>query len=75
MKGWFSQKKAKQPERYDQTALIPVIRSSICTGEKVAGFQEIAGGRFREVMLIQSEKDLALFRKRFGISGEIKTIY
>ena len=60
---------------YDPAAVIPVIRASICTGEKVAGFQEIAGGKFREVMLIRSEKDLAEFRRKYGIEGEIRTVY
>ena len=72
---WLFKKKASGPETYDKTALIPVIRSSICTGEKVAGFQEISGGRFREVMLIRSEADLQEFRKRYGIEGAIRTIY
>ena len=31
-------------EAYDRDALEPVIRSSICTGEKVAGFREKEGG-------------------------------
>ncbi len=72
---WLIKKKTPPRETYDKAALTPVIRASICTGEKVAGFQEISGGRFREVMLIQSEADLETFRKRYGIDGEIKTIY
>lgn len=72
---WWIKKKTPPKETYDKTALTPVIRSSICTGEKVAGFQEISGGKFREVMLIRNEADLEAFRKRYGIDGEIKTIY
>ena len=72
---WLIKKKTPPRETYDKAALTPVIRASICTGEQVAGFQEISGGRFREVMLIQSEADLEAFRKRYGIDGEIKTIY
>lgn len=34
-----------------------VIRSSICTGEKVAGFINIDDGHFTEVMLIQTDED------------------
>lgn len=69
-------KKATIPhEAYDPEQLTPVIRSSICTGEKTAGFREKATGRFREVMLISSPADLAAFRERYGITGEIETIY
>ncbi len=53
----------------------PVIRSSICTGEKVAGFREKEGGRFREVALIRTPTDLEAFKKKYGIEGELPTIY
>ena len=54
---------------------IPVIRASICTGEKVAGFRNPETGAFEEVMLITSAADLEKFRKQYGIVDEIKTIY
>ena len=68
-------KKAARTEIYDRETLVPVIRASICTGEKVAGFQEKAGGHFREVMLIRSDADLEEFRRRYGIEEEIRTVY
>ena len=68
------QKKEKQGT-YDAAALTPVIRSSICTGEKTAGFREKDTGRFREVMLIRTGEDLEAFRRQYGITGEIETIY
>ena len=71
---WLKQKKAPA-EAYDATALEPVIRSSICTGEKVAGFREKEGGRFREVALIRTPTDLEAFKKKYGIEGELPTIY
>ncbi|MBQ9563557.1 MAG: aspartate dehydrogenase [Lachnospiraceae bacterium] len=71
---WFGRKE-EPAEAYDPAVLEPVIRSSICTGEKVAGFREVASGRFREVMLVRGEADLKEFRKRYGISGEIRTVY
>ena len=55
--------------------LEPVIRSSICTGEKVAGFREKETGRFREVCLIRTPDDLDAFRRRYGVEGDIPTIY
>lgn len=68
-------KKNAVHELYDTSRLTPVIRSSICTGEKTAGFREKDTGRFREVMLISSPADLAAFREKYGITGDIETIY
>ena len=68
-------KKHVPHETYNPDQLTPVIRSSICTGEKTAGFRENATGRFREVMLIASPADLAVFRERYNITGPIETIY
>ena len=68
-------RKSEPRELYDREQLTPVIRSSICTGEKTAGFRENATGRFREVMLIASPADLAAFREMYGITGDIETIY
>ena len=38
---------------------IPVIRSSICTGEQVAGFKDLTSGKFEELMLLRDDRDLA----------------
>ena len=73
---FFRRKQGKAQEvGYDRERLEPVIRSSICTGEKVAGFREKETGRFREVSLIRSPADLDAFKARYGIEGEIPTIY
>lgn len=55
----------------------PVIRSSICTGEKVAGFKNRQSGVFEDIMLIRVPGDVAEFRKKYGIGEEVKipTIY
>lgn len=54
----------------------PAIRSSICTGEKVAGFVDKETGRFHEVMLIRTEDDMTKFKNQFHLEGvEIKHIY
>ena len=61
---------------YDKTGKTPVIRSSICTGEKVAGFQNLHSGKFSEVMLIRTPEDLEEFRRLYGIGEkEISTEY
>ena len=59
----------------DNADKIPVIKCSICNGEQVAGFKDIHTGAFEEDMLILGEKDLKQFRKKYGITGEIKKIY
>ena len=51
-----------------------MIKASICTGEKVAGFKSRADGHFTEVMLIASDTDLMVFKNAYGID-EIKTEY
>lgn len=62
-------------ERYDPERLTPAIRASICTGEKTAGFREKDTGHFREVMMVRTPADLEEFRERYGIQGDIETIY
>ena len=70
----FFRKKVKK-ETYDRELLKPVIRVSICTGEQTAGFKELKGGKFREVMLIRDDEDLEEFKERYGINEEIERIY
>ena len=55
--------------------LRPVIKSSICNGEQVAGFRDIHTGAFEEVMLIRGDDDLAEFMRMYGIEGKIEKIY
>ncbi len=62
-------KKVKK-QSYDKETLRPVIRSSICTGEQVAGFQNIQAGKFSEVMLIRNGGDLKEFLDTYDISEE-----
>lgn len=65
-------KKTKVIE-YDKNTLKPVIRSSICTGEQVAGFQNLNTGKFEDIMLIRDNKDMDEFLTTYDISvAEIK---
>ena len=49
----FGRKKKQEPAiQFDPETQYAVIRSSICTGEKVAGFKNKTDGHFTEVMLI-----------------------
>ncbi|HIX17039.1 MAG TPA: aspartate dehydrogenase [Candidatus Gemmiger faecavium] len=69
-------KKKLQTHAYDKAAQKPVIRSSICTGEKVAGFQDLATGRFADVILIRSPEDLREFCRLYGVEEEeLTTLY
>ena len=44
-----------------------VIRSSICTGEKVAGFKGKTDGHFTEVMVIHTPQEEERFREIYGL--------
>lgn len=47
-------KKKSKVLTYDKKNMKPVIKSSICNGEQVAGFKDIYTGKIEEVMLIKS---------------------
>lgn len=68
-------KKKIEFKNYDKEMKIPVLKCSICNGEQVAGFKDTRTGRFEEVMFIQSEKDLELFKKQYNIDTEIVKEY
>lgn len=68
-------KKKIQKKSYDKENQKPVIKSSICNGEQVAGFKDIHTGKMQEVMLIRNEADLELFKSQYDISGEIAKEY
>lgn len=57
----FDRRKKRTARFYDKAGKIPVIRSSICTGEQVAGFKDPVSGKFDELMLIRGGSDLAEF--------------
>lgn len=57
----------KQAPAYDKAGKIPVIRSSICTGEQVAGFKDPATGKFHELMLIRNRGDLLSFLAQYQV--------
>ena len=59
---------------YDPETQYPVIRASICTGERVAGFKDKATGHFTEVMLLRSATDEQQFKDAYHIET-LKTEY
>ena len=67
----FRHKKKSDRKEFDREKMIPAVRSSICTGEKVAGFRNKQTGKFEEVMMIRTEQELQEFiknEKRFFIA-------
>ena len=65
----FHRKKAEAVCSYDREKEKPIIRASICTGERVAGFRDLKTGRFRDVVLIRDQRDLDGFMKTYGIDS------
>ena len=61
-------------EPFDPATHDAVIRSSICTGEKVAGFKDKTDGHFTEIMLIRSQKDIEKFKEQYHVDS-IRTEY
>lgn len=63
-------RKRKRPPAipFDRGGRIPVIRSSICTGEQTAGFKDPVSGRFQEYMLIRNDRDLQEFLRRYQVA-------
>ena len=62
-------RKRKEPPiaDYNKSGKTPVIRSSICTGEQVAGFKDPASGRFEGLMLIRDDRDFQEFLRRYQV--------
>lgn len=73
-KGKVAKQGKMQPVAFDPAQQKAVMRCSICTGEQVAGFQDIHTGKFEEVMLIRGEADLQHFKEQYGVA-EITKIY
>ena len=72
---FFSRKESEHmpfpPEQFE-----PVIRSSICTGERTACMRDRQSGKVHEIMLVRTPQDLAAFAKAYGVDADnIKTIF
>ncbi len=74
----FGKKREAEPEipRFDPAEFEPVIRASICTGERVACMRERATGKLHELMLLRTDEDLALFCRRYQVEQkDVRTVY
>lgn len=66
-------RRKKSPAAYDKTGKVPVIRTSICTGEQTAGFKDETTGKFYEIMLLRTDADLREFMETYSVTeNEIK---
>lgn len=54
---------------FDRENQIPVIKCSICTGERAAGFKNIKTGEFIEVMLIRNDRDVEKFMVMYDLDS------
>lgn len=68
-------KKKEIVRTYDKEKKKPIIKSSICNGEQVAGFKDIRTGKMEEVMLIKNKTDLEKFKVMYGIEEEMVKEY
>ena len=65
----FKKKGTRIPKiEYDPNTQQPVIKASICNGEQVVGFKDIATGKFTEVMFLKGEQDLENFKKMYSLT-------
>lgn len=63
----FGRKKEETPVKYDRANWAPVIRRSICTGEREGGLRNVHTGQFRSECCIRTQKDLEAFQRRYGV--------
>ena len=63
-----------ETETFDPETMEAVIRGSICTSEKVAGFKNKETGKFTEIMLIRSHEDIRRFKETYHLD-DVKTEY
>ena len=68
-------KKKAKTYSYDKERMKPVIKTSICTGEQVAGFKDIHTGKIEDIMLVKTASDIERFKKIYGIEGSIDKEY
>ena len=71
----FRRKQTFPLPAFDRELWEPVIRCSICTGEQTAGLLEKATGRFRELQVLRSPRELQDFAEACGSDRPPRKIY
>ena len=73
---FLKRKKTSDPSPYPPDLFEPVLRSSICTGEKTACFRNRETGKLHQILAIRSREDLEDFGKQYGVNTEkMKTVF
>ena len=67
----FRKKRIQQMD-YDKENWRPVLKCSICNGERVAGFKNIHTGEFKEECFIQNDEELEAFKYKYAITDLVK---
>lgn len=65
----YHEKHMKEQFPFDPEKQDAIIKCSICTGEKVAGFKNKEDGHFVEVMLLRTPEDERKFKEIYGLSS------
>lgn len=68
-------RKKQQVLTWDPALQKPILHKSICSGETAAGFKDLNGGAFHEVMLIRGSEDLKEFMEMYGLTETPETEY
>ena len=68
-------KKVAHTVSYDRERYQPAVKTSICTGERVAGLIDRTTRKFQDIALIRSDRELADFCRQYGVTeDELKKI-
>ncbi len=63
-------KKAAPTASYDREKYQPALKTSICTGERVAGLIDLETRKFRDIRLIRSDRELKDFCREYDVAEE-----
>ena len=63
-------RKAEAKAAYDKEKYQPALKTSICTGERVAGLIDLETRKFHDIRLIRSDKELQVFCKEYGVTED-----
>ncbi len=68
----FGRKVKKEKKTFDRENQKAVLKCSICNGEQVAGFKDIATGQFHEVAFVRNDRELKEFMEEYGVEDITK---
>ena len=63
-------KKQKPTVSYDRERYQPAVKTSIWTGERVAGLIDLTTRKFQDITLIRNDRELADFCRQYGVTVE-----